>query len=42
MGNDKGKGTQQTQDFDISDFDENNQPPTTSTNDTPQHFCASF
>ena len=38
MGNDKRKRTKQTPDSDISDFDENNQPPTTSTNDTPQHF----
>ena len=39
MGNDKRKRTKQTPDTDISDFDENSQPPTTSTNDTsPQHF----
>ena len=38
MGNDKRKRTKQTTDSDISDFDENNQPPTTSTNDTTQHF----
>ena len=39
MGNDKRKRTKQTPDTDNSDFDENSQPPTTSTNDTsPQHF----
>ena len=38
MGNDKRKRTKQTPESDISDFDENNQPATTSTNDTPQHF----
>ena len=38
MGNDKGKRTKQTPDTDISDLDENSQPPSTSTNDTPQHF----
>ena len=39
MGNDKRKRTKQTPITDISDFDENSQPPTTSTNDTsPQHF----
>ena len=40
MGNDKRKRTKQTPDSDISDFDENNRPPTptTSTNDSPQHF----
>ena len=27
-----------TLESDISDFDENSQAPTTSTNDTPQHF----
>ena len=35
----KEKRTKQTPDTDNSDFDENSQPPTTSTNDTsPQHF----
>ena len=39
MGNDKRKRTKQTPVTYISDFDENSQPPTTSTNDTsPQHF----
>ena len=39
MGNDKRKRTKQTPDTDNSDFDENSQPPTTSTNDTShQHF----
>ena len=38
MGNDKRKRTKQTPESDISDFDENSQPSTTSTNDTPQHF----
>ena len=39
MGNDKRKRTKQTPDTDNSDFDENSQPRTTSTNDTsPQHF----
>ena len=39
MGNDKRKITKQTPDTYNSDFDENSQPPTTSTNDTsPQHF----
>ena len=38
MGYDKRKRTKQTPESDISDLDENNQPPTTSTNDTPQHF----
>ena len=38
MGNDKRKITKQTPESDISCFDENNQPTTTSTNDTPQHF----
>ena len=39
MGNDKRKRTKQTPDTGNSDFDENSQPPTTSTNDTsPQHF----
>ena len=39
MGNDKRKITKQTPDTDNSDFDENSQPPTTSTNDTsPQHL----
>ena len=38
MGNDKRKRTKQTPESDMSDFDENNQPPTTPTNDTPQHF----
>ena len=39
MGNDKRKRTKQTPDTDNSDFDENSQTPTTSTNDTsPQHF----
>ena len=39
MGNDKRKRTKQTADTDNSDFDENSQPPTTSTNDTsPQRF----
>ena len=39
MGNDKIKRTKRTPDTDNSDFDENSQPPTTSTNDTsPQHF----
>ena len=39
MGNDKRKRTDQTPDTDNSDFDENPQPPTTSTTDTsPQHF----
>ena len=38
MGNDKRKRIKQTPDSDISDFDENIQPPTTSTNDTTQHF----
>ena len=34
MGNDKRKRTKQAPESDISDFDENSQPPTTSTNDT--------
>ena len=39
MGNDKRKRTKQTPDTDNSDFDENSQTPSTSTNDTsPQHF----
>ena len=38
MGNDKRKRTKQAPESDISDFDETSQPPTTSTNDTPQHF----
>ena len=38
MGNDKRKRTKQTPESDISDFDENSQPPTISTHDTPQHF----
>ena len=39
MGNDKRKRTKQTPDTDNSDFDENSQSPTTSTNDTsPQQF----
>ena len=38
MGIDKRKRTKQTPESDISDFDENSQPPTTSTNGTPQHF----
>ena len=38
MGNDKRKRTKQNPDSDISDFDENNPPPTTSTNDSPQDF----
>ena len=38
MGIDKRKRTKQIPESDISDFDENSQPPTTSTNDTPQHF----
>ena len=39
MGNDKRKRTKQTPDTDNSGFDENSQPPTTSTNDkSPQHF----
>ena len=37
MGYDKRKRTRQRPDSDISDFDDNTQPPTTS-NDTPQHF----
>ena len=39
MGNDKRKRTKQAPDTDNSDFVENSQPPTTSTNDTsPKHF----
>ena len=38
MGNDKRKRTKQTPDTDNSDFDENSQSPTTSTDDTYQHF----
>ena len=39
MGLDKRKRTRHCPDSDISDFDENTRPPTTSTNDTTaQHF----
>ena len=39
MGSNRRKRTKQCSESDISNIDENTQPPTTSTNDiSPQHF----